>query len=395
MMSIIRNLFTKKSFLVLLMLFSFYPYVFCNILQINAESVLLVLYTILFLILYITQRKKLLKIPKYIQIIIIAQIITWVLYFLIHADTSYISRVLFILLSFFSLSILLFEGSIVQFVKTYNWIIATMAIAGLPVFFLFALGLIQPLLIFNNLDGREAGFFGLTCSNAFTAGICRVAGFFDEPGAFAFWGIYALIINKLFINCKTVEIFLIIGLMTTLSAAFFVQLFMYVIFFYTRSIKQIIVIVSVLFACGFLAYSTLGDNEQLAYLTVERFEGGQIRSTRNELSKDAKKLFIENPIVGIGAKRLREIGYFDDNPYEIPAKDGIIGFVIIYLPLLVILKRYGRKNIDLVLGVIILFAGYMQRPLHINELHFFMLYLFTILAHIKYELSVRKINQNA
>lgn len=390
MLSIKKQYLSRKSFVVLLMIFSFYPYVFCNIIQIDIESMLLVGYTTLFLYLYSKRKTKVFKIPKFLHTTIIIQIITWICYFIIHADSSYLSRLLFIVLTFTSLSILLYEGSIVRFAKTYNWVITIMAIAGLPVFFLFALGLLHPIFTFTNLDGREAGFFGITCSNAYTSGICRVAGFFDEPGAFAFWGIYALLINKLFFNNRKVEIGLIIGLLTTLSAAYFVQLCLYILFFYTRNIKYLIVILTVLFACGYFAYRELSDNVQLAYLTVDRFEDGQIKSARYELTKDAERIFVKSPIFGIGAKRLQQVGYLDDNPYEIPAKDGVVGFCITYLPLLILLKRYGRKNLDLLLSILILFAGYMQRPFHINELHFFMLYLFAILAYLKYERGVIK-----
>jgi len=384
-MSLLRNrYFTGKTLLILIMLFSFYPYVFCNLLSIDAESLLLVFYTLLFALVYVNRKVKV-KMPSIIIAMLAVQLITWVLYFFIHQDGSYMTRGLFIVLTFFSLSILLSDGSIVRFTKCHNGIIATMAIVGIPAFFLYALGVIHPISYFENIDGREAAFFGLTCSNAFSAGICRVAGFFDEPGALAFWGIYALVINKLFFNNRKVEICLVVGLLTTLSAAYFVQLFLYLLLFYSRNIKQFLLFLIILIAVGYVTISQIGGNEQLAYMTTERFEDGQIRSDRNEMTKETKKIFAESPMVGIGAKKLRQIGYFDDNPYEIPAKDGIIGFFTTYLPLLVLLIRYGRKQRNLVFGIMILFAGYMQRPFHINELHYFMLYLFTLMAYLKYE----------
>ena len=119
------------------------------------------------------------------------------------------------------------------------------------------------------------------------------------------------------------------------------------------------------------------------YLTVERFAGGTIRSGRTEMTAEAKQIFQESPIIGIGAKNLNERGYFDDNPYEIPAKDGIIGVLITYLPLLIVLFKYGLRDKKVLFAVLILMAGYLQRPFHVNLLHSMMLYLFVLLIHYK------------
>lgn len=377
-----------EMLLVLALLFSCYPYVFNKMLNLGNETILMSFFLFIFSTLVFTSKRKPI-LPHFFKVCLFIQILTWVMYSIIHYDSSYLSRIVIIILAVFSLVVLISGKNLFKFADNYNKIICFMAVGGVPVFFLFALGFLQPIMSFPNLDGRMCYFFGLTCSNSITSGICRVAGFFDEPGALAFWGIIALITNRLFFKNTKVEVLLIISLLPTLSAAYFVQLFLYIIFFYHNKTKHLIIISLLLGVIGFLVYKGIGDNVQLAYLTTERFEGGQIRSSRIDMTKRTKLQFEQSPLLGVGAKELQERGYFDDNPYEIPAKDGLIGFFVTYLPLFVAMLKYGKHNKDFAFACVILFAGYMQRPFHINILHFFIFYQFVLLAYYKYQ---RRIN---
>jgi len=100
---------------------------------------------------------------------------------------------------------------------------------------------------------------------------------------------------------------------------------------------------------------------------------------RSSLAEKAKAQFLKAPILGIGATKMEETEYMADNPYEILAKDGIIGMFVTYLPLIIILY-YKRKEFPYVAIVFILSLGYMQRPFHINIHHYFILYLFLTLT---------------
>ncbi len=367
-------------------LLCFYPFVLNQFLGLGSETTLLLIALAANILLsFISKKKSNYGLPQVIKVCIIVQVALWTLYFPVHNDSSYITRLFFIASSLILLLYLQNKNLLYQFADSYNKFILLMALLGVPVFFAFALGLWTPLSSFTNIDGRECYFFGLTFSNSITAGICRVAGLFDEPGALAFWGIIAMIINKLFFDNKKIEIGLGLSLLTTLSAAYFVQITMYIILFYKSNLKSIFVIVLLLGGVLFVSKTYLGGNEQLIYMTVDRFQGGEIRSQRNELSRETKKIFAESPIIGIGAQNLEQRGYFNDNPYEILAKDGIIGFIVTYLPLLYVMFKYGKRNKKVLWATLILFAGYMQRPFHINLLHFFMFYLFCLLVYYKNE----------
>ena len=104
---------------------------------------------------------------------------------------------------------------------------------------------------------------------------------------------------------------------------------------------------------------------------------------RYELAEEAKQTFMSNPFFGIGAKKMDEGTYMGDNPYETLAKDGIIGTVVTYLPLLFLLYKYRRK--DVLSAVIVLSAGYAQRPFHMNLIHCLFLYMLCLMCYYKYE----------
>ena len=95
--------------------------------------------------------------------------------------------------------------------KTYDVWLVVQAISGTIGILLVLGGLLQPIFKFVEMDMRPGYFFGLFTTNTYFGGLVRNAGFYDEPGALAFWGIYALIINKMFVKNTKIEILLIIA----------------------------------------------------------------------------------------------------------------------------------------------------------------------------------------
>ena len=120
------------------------------------------------------------------------------------------------------------EGSIglEAFFKRYNKWILIMAILGTLAFFLISFYGIQPIAIMQDraggLEARSLYNYVLTFtkSDESIIGLIRYSGFFDEPGAMAYWGIYALVMNQLFIKDKRLEVILIICLVFTLSLGY-------------------------------------------------------------------------------------------------------------------------------------------------------------------------------
>ena len=107
-------------------------------------------------------------------------------------------------------------------------------------FLLVLFGLLSPISNFVQMDGRPGYFYGLFTTNAVFDDFSRNAGFYDEPGALAFWGIFALLLNKLYINNRKIEYLLLFGLISTLSMAYFIQIAVYIFFFYYKQLNKIL-----------------------------------------------------------------------------------------------------------------------------------------------------------
>lgn len=217
----------------------------------------------------------------------------------------------------------------------------------------------------------------------------RYAGFFDEPGAMANWGLFALLINKLFINDKRIEIPLIICLLFTLSMGFYAQMILYFLFFYTKKANRgtgILVIAAV--AAFFLVMVKIGDSGEGGVYdkTIGRIEriiseskedkGVASVDSRDGNSAVALYEFIHNPL--FGTKNTED--YIGDNIFEPLAMYGIVGTLFIYFPFfwLFALAR-KRKDKDMMKVMIIIFVGFLHRPFHRTLLWSVILFGMTIM----------------
>ena len=371
--------------LTFIVLFLTYPYVFNRIFPVPSEQIILVLGFFLSVVI-IGREKSRVGLPTVVTSIFLTQGFFWFLFFLYHSDSSYLVRIFFLITTYSILLMLIKTKSLNEFVSINNEIIAIQSVLAGIAFWLVLSGIIDSFAEFTNVDDRPMFWYGITCSNTRLGNIIRPSGFFDEPGALAYWGIYALIFNKLFYNNKKVENCLIIGLFFTLSVAYFIQIFFYFLFYSSK--KKALLTVVIVGIVSLFVYQYIESNEILRYMTIERFEGGSIRSERNELSEMTKVYFLKNPFMGIGAKNLDAAGYLADNQYEILAKDGIIGTFITYLPFFYLLIEFGG-NFKILSAIFILALGYLQRPFHINEMHYLIMYSFVVMIVLNYEKRIK------
>ncbi len=371
----------------MLMLLSMYPYIFQLFFGFPQENVMgVVFFAIIALYCMFIKHKKG-RMPAGLTVIMALQCVAWLLYAVMFNDSSYFTRIFFIALTYIALTMLLWKDSVVRFLDINCKFLTIQGFLGIIAFALVFVGVLQPLISIATEDGYGSiNFYGLTCSNAVFGNFIRVGGFFDEPGAFAFWGMFALLFNKLTVDNRKLEIILIVSLLFTFSAAYFVLLPIYFFGFYSSKLKTMVLTLLVLVPLMFVIFQSLSTNSEFLYYTVERFSGDQIRSKRFDQADNAEVLFKKAPVFGLGAQNFDEQGgtINSDNPYEILAKDGIVGFVMTYIPLFWIVLRYWRKK-EVIVSSGILMIDYLQRPFHINEMHFMMLYLFCLLVTMKYK----------
>lgn len=363
--------------LVLLALIVAYPFVICQF--VGVPSLTMLYGGISALLIMIIANRKIVSPPRFVTECMAIQVVYFILSLFLHRDMGYIEPLSFAIIAYLFIVALQSAGGLKKFFVKYNFIICIMSVCGIIAFVGVFFNVLEPYFSFENRDGRQAWCFGLTCTNVFYGNIIRAAGYFDEPGSLAQWGVFCLLINKLFIRSRRIEFTLIIGLISTFSLAYFIQLFFYLLLFYKGRKKSLLSISLLLIIIGWYVYNTRGSDRDLYVMTYERMESvfeGESNRTGKSL-ENAKKIFAEEPLFGAGPTKMKT-AFASDNPYESLASDGIFGTVFMYLPLIFVLMLKGGK--DNVFAVIILLVGYMQRPFHFQVIHFFMIYSFLTLC---------------
>lgn len=228
--------------------------------------------------------------------------------------------------------------------------------------------------IFSFSPGSASEFAG--------GSVIRVAGYFDEPGTFAFYITIALLLNKLTLRSKRLQWVYVLGGACTLSLAFFISLFLYFLIFSIVERKTHVtgLLIGSIFVLGvgvtqFRDESALG---KIIYeLTLHRIQvndtddGKLIEGDNRSLNLPYSiAAFMDAPIIGQGkgahsSSRSEYAGKLCCNPMHPLATEGLLGTaiffsLIIYGGLLALI----RKPFDPVaVGVwIILIANLAQRP---------------------------------
>lgn len=326
------------------------------------------------------------RLPRPIALLLVLQVVTWGVYVVIHGfDMSYFTRILMLCITYMFLEMQL-SCERLSFIKTYNWWLVFQVVAGTLGFLLVVAGILQPIFEFREMDMRTGYFFGLFTTNTYFDGLVRNAGFYDEPGALAFWGMYALLINKLFVDNKKVEVLLITGLISTLSLAYFIQIAMYGFFFYKEKGRKLLPYIMA-FILALVLISSF--NERMNRAIFGRMEYNEETGTisgdnRSMMTKVCWDIFLESPIIGQGARHLIEISqekrvFVGANPNFTLACDGLIGQIIVWSPFffLLTLRRYDKKY---EWAFWLLITGFLQRPYDGTQL-LYPLMSFTIVLH--------------
>jgi hypothetical protein len=278
-----------------------------------------------------------------------------------------------------------------------------MGIGGAITFLIHLFIGIPPLFHIPYSDTSVTFFIGLTTSNEYynVEGIrlIRYAGFFDEPGTFALYSLFAIIINKIYFGDRKVEYWLIIVTAFTLSLAFYIIIAIYLLLFNFKLsyVKYLIVPL----VCSIIIFNYLntykGENNSILTLkkmTVERIKLDEKRTfvgnNRFEASSHDKKIFFQNPLFGTQSKEeIKGISF-----YYVFAMYGIIGSFF-YYGLLVyfifrILQMRGPTQIFFFKIIALIMLNLFHRPDFLSVFT-----LITIYSMIKYlDLYPQKMEHN-
>lgn len=371
----------------LVVLFCTYPYVFNLFLPLPSITILMLL-TLGFVIFLIGLYK--VRVPPLLLSLIAIQICAVVVSMIFTRDSEYLKQLLYIIWLFFYLVLLKSFVGLKYFLFVYNRIITIISILGAFSFFVIILTHIEPLFEYTNMDGRPGYFYYFTFTNTRYGSVIRYSGILDEPGAMAFWGMFSLLTNKLWVKDRKIELPLVVSLLFTFSLAYYIQLAFYLFFFYFNKLtkKRVSGISLVGFAFLCLVFQSKDTDFDIYKISLARFEydeySGRLRgNNRKELIEKSAAIFKDHPVFGIGPTAFYSMDYMADNPFEVLAKNGIWGAFFLYLPIFycIILGRHQR---DILFASFIVFLGYQQRPFHINILHYTMLYLFLFSVYYRY-----------
>jgi hypothetical protein len=339
---------------------------------------------LVFLSLFLLLKRNISLGNRHIIVIWLIQLFTFVILALWHFDISYLNLIIqqvSIIIVYLCINNYL---TIEKFVRSYILIITIIGIFGV-IGFLLALYGVKPIGNLKNPDGRIALNYFFTFTNyalPFHGGlIIRFSGYFDEPGTLIFFITHALLLNKISLNIKWIELTLIFCGVLTLSVAFYIVMVVYLVFFYLRRNF-------VLFSAAFLLFILITffliekreENLMLKgfyELSIGRLEeiflGKKIENklikgdNRSDLMKNALEVFKDKQLFGCGISNAQtDYPYMGANIFTLMAFNGLFGFVsmmlvFIYLTLLSF-KKKGSLHPSLIKICIILFLLYLQRP---------------------------------
>lgn len=375
--------------LIIIMLFATYPFVFNRILPTPPIMAVMLLAYCYFIIAAVLRR---IIVVRPIIPISVTLSIGAIISMIATGDVEYYKQLLYIWWGCITICFIYSIG-LKKFLFLYNRMILLIAILGVVSFFMFIVFGDHSLVEFEEMDGRTGWLAYFTFTNTKNGIFIRYAGVFDEPGAMASWGMFSLLLNKVYVKDNKIELPLIICLLFTFSIAYLLQLVLYLFFFYFKNTPfsiKLIMIITVAAIIG--AFMTFIDKDAQVYLwTFGRLGIGSSTdfledNNRIQMMEEARKIFLQHPVFGIGTTLFYGGVYAADNPYETLAKDGVVGTLFIYFPI-VKAMFFAKRNKEILYMIVILLTGYLQRPFHINILHYTMLFLVYMVSYQLYKIN--------
>lgn len=359
------------------------PYNFNKFIPVPNIYITTIIY-VLFLVFFNVKKRYTLSLPLKVNVAFIITSFVWLMYGILYYDTSYFIRIVFLFITYLLLNIAYKNNWFERFWLYSNRFILLQAFLSVVCFILIGIGLLKPLATYTVDDGiriQNFYFWGGCFSKTYMGNMIRPSGYLDEPGALAAWAVYGLMFNYAFIKDKYIDKYLPWFTISTLSVAYFIQMGVFLILRYIKKIYKLIPILLLLIVSISYINSTKGTDFDIYSKTIARFEynaeTGIAGNSRQIALDNSKKIFQENPWFGIGGQNFGNMELqVSDNIYEILAKDGIIGFIVTYLPFFMILFINRRKEI--LIGLIVVAMGYFQRPFHINFIHDLYLWSFLL-----------------
>lgn len=381
----------------LLVLFCFYPYEFYSVyfLFLPDKTFISTIFFLALTIYIISVSRHCKNVNRVLLSIVFIQFVGYLLSGIVHGNIlGAIGNLVTMLLAVALIYLIGTTMGLEKFFRRYNRWILLMAVLGTLTFFLITFFGMQPFYFVQDRAGGSEGkmlfnyILTFTKSDESIIGLIRYSGFFDEPGAMGYWGMYALVINQLFIKDKRLEIILIISLIFTLSLGYYVQVVVYLLLYHvsSKNIGQGVLMFFLIALVFFGIKSTEGtENGELYERTFGRIESIQNETTygtalavddRESYTQNALREFQKNPLFGTNRTDVA-VG---NNVYETLALHGVVGTVFVLFPFILLLMwSIKYKDIELFKAFIVIILGFTHRPFHASLLYFFIIYCIVLM----------------
>lgn len=256
---------------------------------------------------------------------------------------------------------------------------------------LFSLGMLDVISIFNKGETliQNFGFFFVKIYHENEGMLLNVrpAGYFDEPGSFAYMAMLLLLVNKLYFDNRKLELGLIIFPLITTSMAhiFSVVIYLFLFYFKIKNLHKFIITVGSVILILSVMTSIAKTNETFNFFynrTVERVElflsgeGGNSRASGFEMGPN---LVAKYP-TGVSPEYIQKSqpSFSHESIYSIPLFYGFQGMVFYFLPfiyvLFLIFNSTGEIRNFYIKAFLLWTINLLQRPFYIQPFYIFTMY---------------------
>ncbi|WP_162344224.1 hypothetical protein [Cyclobacterium salsum] len=317
--------------------------------------------------------------------IVLVQVFFFAIAYFVLDSPSVLMVIFYLILSWIFLLLVINSFSINTFIKyftRFNIVSAFFCFLGVILFSIGLLGLIGSYEYQGEFNIYNYGLFFVKRTQELSFQL-RPAGYYDEPGSFAFVIMFLLLINRKFFNNRKWEYSLLFFPLATLSLAHIVTVLVFCLYYYVsfKSIGNLIVFCLFIFSLLYTLnlFSHVDSIRYVKDRSVGRIEniisGGDDVSRQGGLEQGFS-IFLENPW-GYPKEKVKE--KFPDFVNEVFWSPliyyGIFGIGFYLLPFIYISIRILRSNnrkYGFFLFVVVL--NLLQRPFYIYPLFLILIY---------------------
>lgn len=328
-----------------------------------------------------------LKLPsRNFNLMVLIQLIYFIAYSLYWQSSDIYSVIFYLILSWIFLTFIISTFTIEDFFKyfiRFNIVSGIFCLIGTILFSLGYLYLVGVHSYQGNFSIYNFGWFFLKRSTEFEHQL-RPAGYYDEPGSFAFVTMFLLLINrKYFKNIKWEYALMFLPMLTTSMAHIFTVLIFIALFYVNKkNFKYAIMGLGILISIVFVITSDILPEESTRYIrqrTVERVTGflaGERDASRQGGIELGPQIFSKYSWGRSKELVMKEYPDFVNETIWGPLiYYGVIFFPIYMLPFIYIfVKSLVQRDFFDILCIVLISVNLLQRPYYMYPLWIVLIY---------------------